>query len=349
VTLSLVGDTTTLSALDLNDGGCYWGTMTSTPLTLTAGTHTLTVTAESPWAIFNSTVVTPMISPQVTTYAQWQQAHFSVGQVANAAVSGMAATPAGDSISNLMKYSLGLDPWTQATGVGFQVVLAEGEPQLTYSAPAGLSDVTYSVTVSNDLNTWTPLTQVNLGQTSGINTVQATETGSRQQFIRLGVTSGGSTVYTSIVPTGVIDLVGAAAPLTVVNSLGILGPVIATTDQTTQMLAVHLFDVGDAIEVTLNTAAGSYDIEALVRSGDATGSTAFWTNAYTFTLDGNPIVLTGNPATVSALDTLSFGSAYWGTMTSAPVNLTQGAHTLVITSARKWALAVNAAAVPLAP
>jgi hypothetical protein len=113
---------------------------------------------------------------------------------------------------------------------------------------------------------------------------------------------------------------------------------------------VRLYDIGDAVEVSLVSASGSYVIGVRLRCGDATGPTSFWQYpAYLFTLDGNAITLTGDPTTVSTLDTSSFGSAYWGTMYSVPIALSQGTHSIVITSARKWDLAVSVETIPTAP
>ncbi len=49
-TLILVGDKTTLSALDPAHGGCYWGTMASGAFPLRNGTHTLEISATAAWA-----------------------------------------------------------------------------------------------------------------------------------------------------------------------------------------------------------------------------------------------------------------------------------------------------------
>ena len=345
--VTLVGDPTTVSAYDSAYGGCYWGTMTSSTLQLAAGTHTLTVTSEEPWAVVNYLSVTPLVPPQVTTFTQWQQAHFSLDQQGDPTVSGWNASPTGDGFLNLMKYALGLDPWTSVTGSGVQVALASGEPQLTFSEPVALTDVSYFAEVSNDLSTWTALPQVTIAQSNGIATIQATETGAAQQFIRLRITSGSWTASTAVLATGVTGVVGAGNPLTVLRDVGVLGTVGVATDSLNHWQCVRMYDVGDKIQVSFVSASGSYVIGALVRSGDTTGPTSFWQgNAYTFTLDGNPLALTGNPATVSALDTSSFGSVYWGTMSSAPVTLSQGTHSIVITAAHKWDLAVSVQTIP---
>ncbi len=52
----------------------------------------------------------------LTPYAAWQNAMFSPSQLGTPAISGDTASPAGDGISNLMKYALDLNPWTNGVG-----------------------------------------------------------------------------------------------------------------------------------------------------------------------------------------------------------------------------------------
>ncbi|HEY5228458.1 MAG TPA: right-handed parallel beta-helix repeat-containing protein [Opitutaceae bacterium] len=343
--ITLTGDPTTVSPFDPQNGGFYWGTMLTSPMAMAAGSHTLTITTQIPWAAVNFLSVTPMVPPTVTTFAQWQQTHFSADQVASGTLTAWSATPAGDAFPNLLKYSLGLDPWTFYPASGMQVSTVSGEPVLTYSRPTALTDVTYFAEASNNLSTWSSVTQAVTGQSNGTATVKASETGTPFQYIRLRVVCGSWTAASGPMATGVPVVASLASPLTVVNDVGLLGTVGVSSDSFDNVPKVRLYDVGDAASATLTTNAGSYVIGVSVRSGDLVGKTDFWgSKGYTFTLDGAPIVLTGNTPTVSTLDP-SFGTTYWGTMFSAPVALTQGVHTIVVKSGRSWSMASGAEAI----
>jgi len=341
VAITLTGDTTTVSPFDPSNGGFYWGTMFTAPMTMTAGTHILTITSEIPWAAVNYLSVTQMVPPTVTTFAQWQQAHFSTDQLAISSISGWSATPAGDAFPNGIKYALGLDPWTSNTTGGIQVTTVSGEPVLVYSRPSGLTDVTYFVEASSDQSTWSAVTQTVTGQAGGFTSVSAAETGTALPYIRIRVASGSSTASTPAFATGVPTFVSLANPLNIVSDVGMLGTVGTCSDPFDGVAKVRLYDVGDAVSATITTNAGNYVIGVNVRSGDASSKSAFWgTKTYSFTLDGVPVTLTGSTTTISALDP-SFGPTYWGTMFSAPVSLTQGTHTIVVKSGRSWSMAYN--------
>jgi hypothetical protein len=337
--VTLNGDPTTVSPFDPSNGGFYWGTMFTSPMSMPAGTHTLTITTEIPWAAVNYLSVTPMVPPTVTTFAQWQQTHFSTDQLGAASISSWSATPSSDSFVNVLKYSLGLDPWTYYPASGMQVMTVSGEPVLTYSRPTGLTDVTYFAEASNDQSTWSAVAQTVTGQSNGVTTVQAAETGTPLQYIRLRVVCGSWTAASSPMATGVPVMVSLASPLTVVSDVGLLGTVGVSSDSFDGVPKVRLYDAGDATSGSISTKAGNFVIGVTVRSGDLAGKTDFWgSKTYSFTLDGVPIALTGNTSTVSLLDP-SFGTTYWGTMLSAPVALTQGIHTIVVKSGRSWSMA----------
>ncbi len=76
-----------------------------------------------------------------------------------------------------------------------------------------------------------------------------------------------------------------------------------------------------------------------VRSGDSNLpiGTSYWPDGYDFNLDHSEIELTGDPSTLSAIDS-SYGTAYWGMMYSDPVSLSAGRHSIEVTSERAWAM-----------
>jgi pectate lyase len=84
----------------------------------------------------------------------WQMERFTPTQLANATVSGPAASPAGDGVSNLVKYALGLPPFTPATRPLTPLRIENGNGILSYRRPPTATDVTYRVEVSEDLTNW---------------------------------------------------------------------------------------------------------------------------------------------------------------------------------------------------
>ena len=339
--IALTGDPTTVVGPDTSMGTVYWGIMYSAPVTLAAGAHTVDVASDHLWAAADYIVVAPFVPPPPpVTFGGWQQVQFSVDQLAVSAISGWSATPAGDSLDNLLKYALGLNPWSAVTGSGVQISNSSaGEPQLSYSRPVGLTDVAYFVEVSNDQMTWTALPQVDQGSSNGIDVEQATDSGTPHSFIRLRVTCSAWTATTAALSSDSITTrVEAETPLNVVTSLGVKGPVsVASDPMASGKQFVWLYDAGDAIRVNFLSGTGTYRINVRVRCGDASGQTSFWPSGYVVLLDGNPLAVTGDTTTLSAVD-MYYPTTYWGTMSNASVPLAAGTHTIQITSSRNWAM-----------
>jgi hypothetical protein len=143
------------------------------------------------WALADYIQVTPLSLPVVQTFTAWQQANFSVDQLADFTISGYGAMPAGDHIPNLLKFALGLPAWNYETSAGIQVSVVTGTLQVAYSRPPGLSDITYTVQVSDGLQSWTAIPQVSLGQSGGFENMQATAaiSSASSLFVRLRVSS----------------------------------------------------------------------------------------------------------------------------------------------------------------
>jgi uncharacterized delta-60 repeat protein len=93
-------------------------------------------------------------APALTGYAAWKQMKFTIGEVADAIISGPNADPDGDGFANLVEYALGLEPKSAST-TGLPVVTSDATHWIyTYTRPVGLSDVTYEVQFSTTLTTW---------------------------------------------------------------------------------------------------------------------------------------------------------------------------------------------------
>jgi hypothetical protein len=91
-------------------------------------------------------------------FTAWQNQVFTQSALSDPAVSGMTASPANDGIPNLMKYALHINPNVNGAG-GLPAVSnssAGGQEYLTltYTQVIAASDITYTVEVSGDMQTW---------------------------------------------------------------------------------------------------------------------------------------------------------------------------------------------------
>jgi hypothetical protein len=97
-------------------------------------------------------------SSSLTPLQQWRNAHF--GNPSDVGAGADSATPALDGTANLIKYALGLDPFTpvlssQLPWGGISATNNQRYATLFVSRARVVPDVSYAVQVSNDLNTWT--------------------------------------------------------------------------------------------------------------------------------------------------------------------------------------------------
>ena len=134
----------------------YSGTLTGVPLVAAPTGFVATLDLSTPGAV-RATLV-------ADHFATWRRDHFNAEEIANLQISGPTATPAGDGMSNLIKYALGFDPKASRTGSGVSLVQSGGSPALLFQRPANRSDVVYSVEVSTDLQSWSS-SGVTLSQT----------------------------------------------------------------------------------------------------------------------------------------------------------------------------------------
>jgi len=121
----------------------------------------------------------------ISQFQAWQNSNFTPAQLGDPTVSGPLATPAGDGISNLMKYALNLQPFTNCTTLIPHPT--RGANTLTMSFQATHSDVTYVVQVSSGLQSWTT-TGVMINTVGQTITATYDTTGQPQSFMRLMVT-----------------------------------------------------------------------------------------------------------------------------------------------------------------
>ncbi|MCX6865917.1 MAG: hypothetical protein NTV46_06800, partial [Verrucomicrobia bacterium] len=125
-------------------------------------------------------------------FANWLASYFSPAELANPLLGDPDSTPAGDGLTNLLKYALGLAPRTPAT-TGITLAKSGGNWLFTYRRPASRADLIYSVEVTPTLSpaAWTSTnvthTRIATGSTE---TWQASypASGARTTFLRLRVT-----------------------------------------------------------------------------------------------------------------------------------------------------------------
>lgn len=125
-----------------------------------AGTDITTGTTGVPGSTFTYTFPCYSMSVLVvkSQFENWREQNFTATQLSNWAVSGDNGDPAQDGVSNLMKYALGLNPSAPAlTGLPVlgQVTLnGKTYLTLTFTDQSALTDVTYNVQVSSNLQNW---------------------------------------------------------------------------------------------------------------------------------------------------------------------------------------------------
>jgi hypothetical protein len=91
-------------------------------------------------------------------FESWREQNFTGPQLADWSTSGDNGDPAQDGVPNLVKYALGLDPNTPAvTGLpllGQMSVSGKTYLTLTFNDQSALTDITYNVQLSSDLENW---------------------------------------------------------------------------------------------------------------------------------------------------------------------------------------------------
>jgi hypothetical protein len=120
-------------------------------LSANSATVTLSLLASTNYTITNPASATVTILDRPLD--AWRRANFTAGQLANPQISGDSAEPAGDGLSNLMKYVMGLPPLVPATNVLNPQIL-NGYFTITYSRSKSATDVAVTLQTSADLTNW---------------------------------------------------------------------------------------------------------------------------------------------------------------------------------------------------
>lgn len=129
------------------------------------------------------------VSP-ITGFAAWQASQFGAN-ASNAQIAGASASPAGDGVSNLLKYAFGLDPFTPSAASMPAAALDSGSLAITYNQVLSATDITYTVQWSADLVSWSNagVTEQVIGSNASTRQVRASVTGapSVAKFLRIQV------------------------------------------------------------------------------------------------------------------------------------------------------------------
>lgn len=124
-------------------------------------------------------------------FALWQSANFP-GLLDQPAVSGPLATPAGDSMTNLLKYAFGFQPLVPVPGSPVSIIPPGTATTFRYQRPANRPDLDYLVETSSDLTVWNSdgIPQNRIAQSSGMETWETVipEAGTQRRFMRVTVT-----------------------------------------------------------------------------------------------------------------------------------------------------------------
>ena len=100
----------------------------------------------------SSVTLVVTVAQGAPSFASWRAESFTVGELADPAISGPDATPAGDGLSNLLKYALGLPPKTPAS-TGITLTKPASDWLFTFQRPSSRPDILYSVEASTTLAT----------------------------------------------------------------------------------------------------------------------------------------------------------------------------------------------------
>ncbi len=97
-------------------------------------------------------------SAAITTFPQWQSACFTPAEITANTEAAATADPEGDGLPNLAEYAFGAAPFAPSAEVrptaSIVTVSSQRYAAISYRRARGLTDVTYAVEVSSDLQNW---------------------------------------------------------------------------------------------------------------------------------------------------------------------------------------------------
>jgi len=146
------------------DGGHTWNNVSgsvysgATTSTLTVINATMSLLGYQYRAVLTNAIGTTTTAPAVlligssATKLAWLQNNFSAAQLGNPALVGDMAKPAGDGITNIVKYAFNLNPLVNDQASLPQPTIVDGNLVLTFTALR--ADITYTVEASPDMVTW---------------------------------------------------------------------------------------------------------------------------------------------------------------------------------------------------
>jgi len=95
-------------------------------------------------------------APPAPTFGGWRSQHFTAAELADPAVSGVDADPAGTGLNNLLRYAFGLTPHPSPRPPLPAITLSDGALRLDLRRRKGAIDLDYVLETSGTLATWTP-------------------------------------------------------------------------------------------------------------------------------------------------------------------------------------------------
>lgn len=129
-------------------------------------------------------------------FDQWRASHFTDAELLDETISGPHADPAGDGVSNLAKYALGLLPFEPSRDATPEVFLDMDRAALRFTAAESRPGVDLALGVSNNLVNWeSHVLDENYGEWGTVSlgngreeiTARPPEPGGPRQFLRLEV------------------------------------------------------------------------------------------------------------------------------------------------------------------